>query len=102
MPKYFAQLNEENIVLQVVTAESLEWCINNIGGEWVETFIENPNKNYAGIGYTYDEDKENFIAPKPFNSWSLNNNDQWTAPTPKPEGFYQWDEENVEWVEVIQ
>jgi hypothetical protein len=61
-------------------------------------------KNHAGIGYIYDEDRDAFIAPKPFNSWVLNENTcLWEAPIPMPttelenNQFYSWNEENQSW-----
>jgi len=59
-------------------------------------------KNHAGIGYTYDEDKDAFIPPKPFNSWILNENTCcWEAPIQKPidqENIYLWSESEQNWV----
>jgi hypothetical protein len=60
-------------------------------------------KNYAGIGYSYDAARDAFIPPKPFDSWLLNEDScLWEAPVPHPTdgGFYNWDEENQEWVAV--
>ena len=60
-------------------------------------------KNYAGIGYTYDEARDAFIPPKPFASWLLNEEScLWEAPAPHPAdgGFYSWSEEDQEWVAV--
>jgi len=61
-------------------------------------------KNHAGIGYTYDEDRDAFIAPKPFNSWVLDEATcRWQAPTPMPttEGkFYYWSEDDLSWREI--
>jgi len=59
-------------------------------------------KNYAGIGYTYDEDRDAFIPPKPYDSWILDEDTcLWEAPVPMPEdGMYTWDEETVNWVEM--
>ena len=57
-------------------------------------------KNYAGIGYTYDEDKDAFIPPKPFNSWTLNETTcLWEAPVIKPDDGqrYSWNEETQQW-----
>ena len=57
-------------------------------------------KNHAGIGYTYDEDRDAFIPPKPYNSWILNENTcQWQSPVPYPndENRYKWNEENQSW-----
>ena len=59
-------------------------------------------KNYAGIGYTYDSERDAFIPPKPFNSWVLNEDScLWDAPVPMPEeGRWTWDEDTVSWKEV--
>jgi hypothetical protein len=60
-------------------------------------------KNYAGIGYTYDEERDAFIPPKPFESWVLNEDTcLWESPVPYPSDGerYVWDEETVAWVEV--
>ena len=57
-------------------------------------------KNFAGIGYTYDEDRDAFIPPKPFNSWNLNEDTcQWQPPVARPldEKIYNWNEENQTW-----
>lgn len=57
--------------------------------------------NYAGIGYTYDEARDAFIPPKPFESWLLNEDTcLWEAPVSRPEGDYTWDEDAGDWVEV--
>jgi hypothetical protein len=61
-------------------------------------------KNYAGIGFTYDANRDAFISPSPFNSWVLNEETcRWEAPTPMPqdEKMYRWDEDTVSWVEVV-
>jgi hypothetical protein len=58
-------------------------------------------KNYAGIGYTFDEVRDAFIPPKPFDSWILNEDTcLWQPPTPYPAdgGMYAWDEVNGDWV----
>ena len=60
-------------------------------------------KNYAGIGFTYDEERDAFIPPKPFESWVLDEDTcLWVAPIPYPEdgGDYAWDEELQEWTAV--
>jgi hypothetical protein len=57
-------------------------------------------KNHAGIGYTYDEDKDAFIPPQPFNSWTLNEDTcQWEAPSARPDDGkqYDWNEETTSW-----
>ena len=57
-------------------------------------------KNHAGIGYTYDEDRDAFIAPKPFNSWILNEDTcNWNAPVAMPidDNKYSWNESTLTW-----
>jgi len=57
-------------------------------------------KNHAGIGYTYDEDRDAFIPPKPFNSWILNEDTcLWEAPVSKPQddNIYIWNESTLTW-----
>jgi hypothetical protein len=58
-------------------------------------------KNFAGIGYTYDEQRDAFIPPKPYESWTLNEDTcLWVAPTPMPNDSneYKWDESLLVWV----
>ena len=58
------------------------------------------SKNYAGVGYTYDQTRDAFIPPKPFNSWILNEETcWWEAPVVKPdnEKIYNWNEETQQW-----
>ena len=67
---------------------------------WKQTFTNGTRKNYAGIGYTYDEDKDAFISPKPFASWILNETScRWEAPVVRPDDGqnYKWNEENQQW-----
>ena len=80
---------------------------------WVQTFTDGTRKNFAGIGYTYDEDRDAFIPPKPFVSWVLNEETCiWESPVIKPEtytqnlvdennnprpDYYIWNETNKTW-----
>jgi len=61
-------------------------------------------KNYAGVGYTYDSQRDAFIPPKSFTSWTLNETScVWEAPTPMPteaDKFYRWDEPTLSWIEL--
>lgn len=113
---HFAQLDENNIVTQVIVADSEEWCNTNLGGKWLQTSYntyagqhqlsgEPLRKNYAGIGFTYNEELDAFIPPKVFNSWVLNEETcLWEAPIaiPVEEGkHFAWDEDNQEWYEII-
>jgi hypothetical protein len=71
---------EDGLVTQVIVADSLEWCESNLGGTWLQTSYntfggvnnrvggEALRKNFAGIGFTYDADRDAFIAPKPDNA----------------------------------
>ena len=114
---HFAKLDEQNTVLEVhVIANAvldpsneeesgIAFLTDWSGGytNWKQTSYNGTfRKNYAGIGYTYDEARDAFIPPKPFNSWVLNEETcQWEAPTPRPEeGFWQWDESTLSWTEV--
>lgn len=84
---YWAKLNEENVVTDVTVGDSVEWLTENIGGVWVETWVDSSSRgNYAGIGFTYDEALDAFIAPKP-------------SPT---DDIADWvlDEETFTWVEA--
>jgi hypothetical protein len=61
-------------------------------------------KNHAGIGYTYDETRDAFIPPKPFNSWILNEDTcNWKSPVayPQDDKKYKWNENNLNWEEII-
>ena len=60
-------------------------------------------KNYAGIGYTFDEERDAFIPPKPYESWVLNEDTcLWDSPVPYPSdgGMYEWNETEQSWVET--
>ena len=82
--------------------------LNNLYGSrdvWKQTFINgSQRKNYAGVGYIYDESRDAFIPKQPFNSWTLNEDTcQWEAPVAKPddEKRYNWNEEITNWEEVV-
>lgn len=62
-------------------------------------------KNYAGIGFIYDAERDAFIEPKPYPSWVLNEDEcLWYAPTPYPDDgkLYHWDEPSLSWKEIIE
>lgn len=102
----------DGVVEQVIVADNKEWCETNLGGTWVQTSYntygginnrpggEALNKNYAGIGYTWNG--TGFAAPQPFPSWILNSDTYlWESPVPYPTDGkrYVWNEENLEWQE---
>jgi hypothetical protein len=108
---HFAEVDENNIVLRVLVGdnnmpnEGYDWFVENLGGTWVQTsYSGSIRKNFAGIGYKYDEERDAFIPPKPFDSWTLNETTcRWQAPTPYPQDgrIYEWNEDNLAWDEVI-
>ena len=111
MAHYAKVLN--NIVTQVIVAEAefFETFVDSSPGEWIQTSYntyggQHPEnkplrKNYAGIGYTYDAELDAFIPPKPYASWTLDEETcLWNAPVAKPEGAYNWNEEIQNWVEA--
>ena len=118
---HFAKIDSNNIVIEIVavnnnvllTADGTEselkgkQFLNSLLGqaEWVQTsFNASFRKNFAGLGHTYDSTRDAFIAPKPFNSWILNEDTcQWEAPVQHPiDGTVcEWDEENQEWINCI-
>ncbi len=105
---------ENGIVTQVIVADGVDWCEQNLGGEWVQTSYNTYggvhkdgkfpiHKNYAGVGFTFDG--IGFAAPQPYNSWKLNKETYlWEAPIAKPTDGknYDWDETTTSWIEVEQ
>ncbi len=97
-------LNNNELLVDGVEVESkgAEFCHNLLGGEWVQTSYNNKfRKQYASIGCAYDATADQFVGPQPFASWSLDSNNDWQAPTPKPDGDYMWDEATLAWVETV-
>ena len=102
-------------VTQVIVAEPefFNTFVDSSPGDWIQTSYNTRGgvhtnggtplrKNYAGIGYTYDRVRDAFIPPKPFDSWSLNDDTcLWEPPTPYPTDgkLYKWNEETQAWVE---
>lgn len=118
---HFAQLDENNIVIQVIVvgneelfdengveqeSKGIVFCQSLLGGNWKQTsYNANFRKNYAGIGFHYNETRDAFVPPKPFDSWILNEDTcRWEPPIPYPndDKFYTWNEETVSWVERIE
>lgn len=56
----------------------------------------------GGIGWTYDEQANQFVAPQPYPSWTLDENNDWQPPTPKPDGKYYWNEATQTWLPFEQ
>ena len=103
---HFAKVNN-GIVEQVIVAEPefFETFVDSSPGQWIQTSYNTRGgvhtlggtplrKNYAGVGFTYDRDRDAFIPPQPFASWTLNETTcRWEAPVayPSGDGQYQWD-----------
>jgi hypothetical protein len=111
---HFAKVNN-GIVEQVIVAEPefFQTFVDTSPGEWIQTSYnthggQHPEgrplrKNYAGIGYTYDRQRDAFIPPKPYASWIFDEDTcLWNAPVPYPndDKRYNWNEETQSWVEV--
>jgi hypothetical protein len=112
---HFAKLDENNIVIDVNVVSNDVLVLSNeeesgisfltewSGGysNWKQTSYNGSfRKNYCGLGFYYDEDRDAFIAPKPYESWVLNEETcQWEAPEPYPddENLYTWDEDSLSW-----
>ena len=111
---HYAFLDSNNIVTEVITGIDETELIEGLHPEiWYGNFRSqtckrtsynnNYRKNYAGIGYTYDPERDAFIAPKPFTKWVLNEETcQWEAPTPYPtdDKQYVWNDNKGEWEEL--
>ena len=114
---HFAQLDDNNIVTQVIVvnnnelldengqeseAKGIAFCQSLYGGKWVQTSYNNNFRGtYAGIGYTYNQQEDIFIAPQPYPSWILNKTSWlWEAPEPYPTDgkIYEWNEDKVKWI----
>jgi len=125
---HFAELNSFLKVVRVVVVDDedtkekdgietesvgAKYLSGAFGGTWVQTSYNTVNgihqlggvpfrKNYAGVGFKYDQIRDAFIPPSPFPSWTLDEATcLWEAPTPRPDGDYIWNEETQVWDEVI-
>lgn len=110
---HYAFLNEQKIVTEVITGIDETELIEGLHPEvWYGNFRNqickrtsynnNYRKNYAGIGFTYDQERDAFIAPKPFSKWVLNEETcRWEAPIPYPTDglIYVWNDNRTEWEE---
>jgi len=114
---HFAKLDENNVIIYVTKGrqeddgKEAELCART-GDRYVQTSYNTRGgvhllggtplrKNYAGIGYTYDQTRDAFIPPQPFPSWLLDEETcQWQAPVSQPDGEgWIWDEPTTSWVQ---
>lgn len=117
---HYAILNEDNLVIDVIVGRDEDDLIEGITN-WEDYYQakrtsyntkggvhllggEPFRKNYAGIGFTYDAQRDAFIPPKPYDSWVLNEDScLWQPPIPMPTNEilkYKWDEESSSWLEL--
>ena len=117
---HFAKIGLNNIVTEVLVVANretmdaqgneqesigIEFLKNLTGHEtWIQTSYNGSiRKNYAGIGYIYDSQRDAFIPPQPYPSWILNEETcKWDAPVVRPidDKVYQWDETATNWIEI--
>ena len=116
---HFAEIDQYGKVKRVIVVDNKDtsdalgvekehsgaaFCEKLFGGTWKQTsYNGNFRKNYAGIGYDWDEARNAFVPPKPFASWVLDENTcQWKAPIPMPTDgkMYSWNEGTQGWDEV--
>jgi hypothetical protein len=112
---HYAKVNN-GIVERVIVAEAefFDTFVDDSAGTWIQTSYNTYGgehklggtplrKNYAGIGFTYDVEKDAFIPPQPYASWTLNETTcQWEAPVAYPDdgNMYTWNETDQQWDEV--
>ena len=111
---HFAKVNLEGEVENVIVAE--QEFINTLPGNWIQTSYNTIGgvhklggtplrKNYAGIGFTYDPNRDAFYAPQPYPSWILNEDTcRWESPVTCPTDgkLYNWNEQELKWEEKIK
>jgi hypothetical protein len=115
---HYAYLDENNIVVAVTVGKDENEIIDGLDTEnyyalntpyrvkrtSYNAFHNGFRKNYAGIGYTYDDNLDAFIPPRIFNSWILNSETcQWEAPVPYPQDGqeYRWNETDLIWESYV-
>ena len=111
---------EDGVVIEAIAAEQ-DW-VDTLDGQWIQTsyntvggkhYDQDGNedsgvalrKNYAGIGYVYDSDRDAFYTPQPFPSWILDEDTcYWEPPVayPTDDKMYNWDEDTTAWVEITE
>jgi hypothetical protein len=110
---HFAEIDDNGLVLRVLVVSDghegrgQDYLAHDLGlgGTWIQTsYNATIRKNYAGVGMTYDADRDAFIAPQPFASWVLNEDTcQWEAPIAYPTDglMYDWNEEIADWEAIV-
>ncbi len=96
----YAEINTDNIVVNCIVADA-----EFVATQTDKTYVEYDERKPAGIGWSYHNDADVFIAPQPFPSWNLDENFHWQSPTPIPadasfQNPYKWSEEELAWVAI--
>ena len=114
---HFAQLDSDNVVINVIHIDTMEIVDMALGDEveeigvsklkslygedtkWIKTsYTGSIREKYAGIGFTYNEELDCFVSPKPFESRTFNSEiKDWEAPIPQPTDAHSWNEDTQEW-----
>ena len=104
----WAEIDDNNIVTRVLVGnnndadEGYQLLADCFGGTWIQTsYNAKIRGKFAGIGDTYNEDEDIFVAPQPYPSW-IRKGSSWIAPKPVPtsDKIYDWNEELGDWVEA--
>lgn len=108
---HYAFIDDNNVVTEVVAGRDENEIVNGVS-DWESHYSEirgqrcirtsynnNIRKQYAIVGGTYDEIRDEFVAPQPFPSWSLDSNNDWQPPVSKPNQKFFWNEELQLWIE---
>ena len=100
---HFAKIDNNNIVTQVLVSEQ-DFINSGVVGDsflWIQTSYNNSfKKQYAAVGSTYDKTNNQFVASKPYASWTLDSDNDWQPPVTYPSsGNHRWDENTTNWTE---
>lgn len=110
---HFAEIDSNGVVLRVLVvpdeqeSRGQDFLANDLGlgGTWIQTsYNSRIRKNYAGIGMTYDAERDAFIPIQPYPSWVLNEETcRWDSPVPYPTDgvIYEWNEELIDWQAIV-
>ncbi|CAB4203976.1 hypothetical protein UFOVP1387_31 [uncultured Caudovirales phage] len=111
---HFAEIDDNNIVISVIAVHNNELLVDGVESEqrgvafcnsiktarWIQTsYNANFRKSPAYVGGTYDDQRDEFVYPQPFPSWSLDDNNDWQPPVARPtaDGQWIWEEETQQW-----
>lgn len=108
---HYAYIDDNNVVVAVIVGKDENQSIDGLDPEIYyaqgtpyrvkrTSYNNRIRKQYAGIGFTYDDKADVFISPQPFPSWTLDDNHDWQPPKAKPQGRYLWNENSLEWISV--